>query len=319
MTEAKKPERKPDRGQLRIDEQECKGCGLCIEACPPKVIGMSERLNHYGYRTAVYAGAGCTGCGICFMVCPEPGAITVYRLVSAHEVEAARRQKPRWRERRNAQATDEGQRSHRQERHSCRMPRILWLSHYAGQRDCRGRGGVYAEDRRRVRAGGERSSGHQHAVWRGVGGRARHDRVQRSRHQPDAGRHQLHGRRGAALRHRRHHARRAGPGQHCRRAERLSPGGEGRRPRQLPHHRAGSALRAGDGGPDRAGLRAGRPLSQPGGAAGRWLYRADDGAGRISAGCHRAAPAGVGRGRHRGVARQSDHLAASGMRRAGRT
>jgi 2-oxoglutarate ferredoxin oxidoreductase subunit delta len=79
---------KRDRGQLRIDEQECKGCGLCVEACPPKVIAMSVRLNHYGYRTALYAGAGCTGCGICFMVCPEPGAITVYRLVRAHEAEA---------------------------------------------------------------------------------------------------------------------------------------------------------------------------------------------------------------------------------------
>lgn len=73
--------KKPDRGQLRIDGDECKGCGLCIEACPPKAISMSERLNHYGYRTAVYAGAGCTGCGICFMICPEPGAITVLRLV----------------------------------------------------------------------------------------------------------------------------------------------------------------------------------------------------------------------------------------------
>jgi NAD-dependent dihydropyrimidine dehydrogenase PreA subunit len=88
MIEANKPDQKQDRGQLRIDEEECKGCGLCIEACPPKVISMSERLNHYGYRTALYAGAGCTGCGICFMACPEPGAITVYRLVRAHEVEA---------------------------------------------------------------------------------------------------------------------------------------------------------------------------------------------------------------------------------------
>ncbi len=70
---------KRDRGSLRIDIDECKGCGLCVEACPPKVIGMSEHLNHYGYRTALYAGAGCTGCGICFMACPEPGAITVYR------------------------------------------------------------------------------------------------------------------------------------------------------------------------------------------------------------------------------------------------
>ena len=70
---------KRERGLLRVDVNECKGCGLCVEACPPKVIGMSERLNHYGYRTAVYAGSGCTGCGICFMVCPEPGAITVLR------------------------------------------------------------------------------------------------------------------------------------------------------------------------------------------------------------------------------------------------
>jgi 2-oxoglutarate ferredoxin oxidoreductase subunit delta len=68
-----------DRGLLRVSEEECKGCGLCIEACPPKTIAMGEHLNHYGYRTAHYKGAGCTACGICFLVCPEPGAITVLR------------------------------------------------------------------------------------------------------------------------------------------------------------------------------------------------------------------------------------------------
>jgi Pyruvate/2-oxoacid:ferredoxin oxidoreductase delta subunit len=72
---------KQDRGKLRVDVDECKGCGLCVEACPPKAISLSEGLNHYGYRTATYAGTGCTGCGICFMVCPEPGAITVLRLM----------------------------------------------------------------------------------------------------------------------------------------------------------------------------------------------------------------------------------------------
>jgi 2-oxoglutarate ferredoxin oxidoreductase subunit delta len=71
---------KRDRGQIAIDEQECKGCGLCIEACPPRAISMGEKFNHYGYRTAAYRGAGCTGCGVCFMVCPEPGAITVHVL-----------------------------------------------------------------------------------------------------------------------------------------------------------------------------------------------------------------------------------------------
>jgi len=73
---------KRDRGLLRVDIDECKGCGLCVEACPPKAIHLSERLNHYGYRTATYAGKGCTGCGICFMACPEPGAITVLRLAN---------------------------------------------------------------------------------------------------------------------------------------------------------------------------------------------------------------------------------------------
>jgi 2-oxoglutarate ferredoxin oxidoreductase subunit delta len=74
------PERvKHDRGLIRVDTAECKGYGLCIEACPPKVIALSEHLNHYGYRTATYAGSGCTGCGICFLACPEPGALTVMR------------------------------------------------------------------------------------------------------------------------------------------------------------------------------------------------------------------------------------------------
>ncbi len=81
---------KRDRGILRVSVDECKGCGLCVEACPPKAIGMSERLNHHGYRTATYAGARCTGCGICFMVCPEPGAITVLRAVSRLAVVAGR-------------------------------------------------------------------------------------------------------------------------------------------------------------------------------------------------------------------------------------
>lgn len=72
---------RPDRGRLKVDHEECKGCGLCVEACPPHVIAISERMNHHGYRPARYIGSGCTACGICFMVCPEPGAITVLRAV----------------------------------------------------------------------------------------------------------------------------------------------------------------------------------------------------------------------------------------------
>ena len=70
---------KRDRGLLKVDADECKGCGLCVEACPSNAIHLSNRLNRSGYRTAEYAGSGCGGCGICFMACPEPGAITVMR------------------------------------------------------------------------------------------------------------------------------------------------------------------------------------------------------------------------------------------------
>ncbi|HQR35697.1 MAG TPA: 4Fe-4S dicluster domain-containing protein [Blastocatellia bacterium] len=70
-------EQKTDRGQVEIAEEECKGCGLCVEACPPHVMKLSERFNFRGYHPAMYLGHGCTGCGICFFACPEPGAITV--------------------------------------------------------------------------------------------------------------------------------------------------------------------------------------------------------------------------------------------------
>jgi 2-oxoglutarate ferredoxin oxidoreductase subunit delta len=69
----------PDRGRVDLNSDECKGCGLCVKACPPKVLLLSDSLSRYGYHPAIYAGVGCTGCGICFFVCPEPGAIMVLR------------------------------------------------------------------------------------------------------------------------------------------------------------------------------------------------------------------------------------------------
>ena len=68
------------RGKVTIDLEECKGCGLCVESCPPKCLQLAPDLNSYGVHPARYTGEDCTGCGICFYCCPEPGAITVYRL-----------------------------------------------------------------------------------------------------------------------------------------------------------------------------------------------------------------------------------------------
>jgi NAD-dependent dihydropyrimidine dehydrogenase PreA subunit len=67
------------RGKVEVDQDECKGCGLCVESCPPKGLKLSAELNHYGVHPAQYFAEVCTGCGICYFVCPEPGAIKVYR------------------------------------------------------------------------------------------------------------------------------------------------------------------------------------------------------------------------------------------------
>jgi 2-oxoglutarate ferredoxin oxidoreductase subunit delta len=67
------------RGHVNINGEECKGCGLCVDACPPECLELEPGLNSYGIHPAHYKGMGCTGCGICFYACPEPGAITVYK------------------------------------------------------------------------------------------------------------------------------------------------------------------------------------------------------------------------------------------------
>ena len=67
-----------DRGDIEIAKHLCKGCCLCVAACPAKVLVQSDFLNRQGYFSISYTGSGCTGCGVCFYVCPEPGAITVF-------------------------------------------------------------------------------------------------------------------------------------------------------------------------------------------------------------------------------------------------
>lgn len=68
------------RGNIKVNVDECKGCGLCVDSCPPKCLELLPDLNAYGVHPAHYTGHDCTGCGICFYCCPEPGAITVFRL-----------------------------------------------------------------------------------------------------------------------------------------------------------------------------------------------------------------------------------------------
>ena len=63
-----------------INENLCKGCGLCIQVCPKKIINLKkDQLNAKGYNPAFITEADmekCIACAFCGMMCPD-SAITV--------------------------------------------------------------------------------------------------------------------------------------------------------------------------------------------------------------------------------------------------
>ena len=68
------------KGAIVVDIGRCKGCSLCVEACPQHVTALAEKkVNVHGYRyvEAVVPDA-CVGGTSCAIVCPD-GCITVYR------------------------------------------------------------------------------------------------------------------------------------------------------------------------------------------------------------------------------------------------
>ncbi|NOX45236.1 MAG: 4Fe-4S dicluster domain-containing protein [Caldiserica bacterium] len=67
------------KGLVIVDKERCKGCGLCVEACPFGVLDLSSEYNSSGYRVVYMARPDkCTGCAVCANVCPDV-ALEVYR------------------------------------------------------------------------------------------------------------------------------------------------------------------------------------------------------------------------------------------------
>ena len=61
----------------QIDENRCKGCGLCVTVCPKKVLEISDKVNTKGYFPAYQARPeDCIHCAICCSMCPDV-AITI--------------------------------------------------------------------------------------------------------------------------------------------------------------------------------------------------------------------------------------------------
>ena len=68
------------KGSIVVDTEKCKGCEICLAACPTDVIALSREVNGKGYHFAYMADPdSCTGCANCGLVCPD-GVISVYRI-----------------------------------------------------------------------------------------------------------------------------------------------------------------------------------------------------------------------------------------------
>ena len=60
------------RVKLTVDEEICKGCGLCILVCPLHAMGESKQINTRGFHPAELARPDeCTACAQCALMCPD--------------------------------------------------------------------------------------------------------------------------------------------------------------------------------------------------------------------------------------------------------
>lgn len=64
---------------LEIATDRCKGCGLCVDACPRHVLALDDTtVNALGYHPVQLTDAAdCTSCAICARICPDV-AFTVF-------------------------------------------------------------------------------------------------------------------------------------------------------------------------------------------------------------------------------------------------
>ena len=56
----------PAKGWIEVSDIYCKGCELCISACPQEIMELDmKRLTPMGYHPAHTFKDGCTGCAMC--------------------------------------------------------------------------------------------------------------------------------------------------------------------------------------------------------------------------------------------------------------
>lgn len=59
--------------KLKIDQRRCKGCNLCVSACPKKILELDKNsLNSKGYHPVFVTDLDkCIRCAFCATICPD--------------------------------------------------------------------------------------------------------------------------------------------------------------------------------------------------------------------------------------------------------
>jgi len=60
------------RYEILVNEEYCKGCGICVHFCPGEALELSEEFNEKGRNMPFPADMErCTGCRMCELYCPD--------------------------------------------------------------------------------------------------------------------------------------------------------------------------------------------------------------------------------------------------------
>lgn len=59
--------------KLTLKTDKCKGCGLCVDACPKQVLAIAtDTINQKGHHPVVVVNQdACIGCAFCATMCPD--------------------------------------------------------------------------------------------------------------------------------------------------------------------------------------------------------------------------------------------------------
>lgn len=59
--------------KLTFNTDNCKGCGLCVDACPKHILRLAtDKINKKGHHPAeIIDQSACIACACCALMCPD--------------------------------------------------------------------------------------------------------------------------------------------------------------------------------------------------------------------------------------------------------